>query len=93
MWGDPNVVRQRLGDAVTDLHFDRLTMVRPALTPRHFRIAAEAAGGPIVRLRQSLADDPAKLRQFEGELEAVIASYFADNTVTQHYLMTRATKV
>src|SRR6186997_2346938 len=34
-WGDPSIVRQRLGDAVKEIVFDRSTMLVPALSPQH----------------------------------------------------------
>jgi SAM-dependent methyltransferase len=33
-WGDPNIVRERLGSAVKDIVFDRRTMLVPALSPQ-----------------------------------------------------------
>jgi hypothetical protein len=47
----------------------------------------------VVKLVAALASDPARLRQFRSELEALVGLWFADNAVRQHYLMTRATKV
>ena len=41
-WGDPNVVRERLGDHVKDVRFDRATMTVPVLSPQHHRTTAEA---------------------------------------------------
>ncbi len=40
LWGDPQVVRQRLGSAVKDILFDRATMLVPALSPSHHRRAS-----------------------------------------------------
>jgi hypothetical protein len=36
--------------------------------------------------------DPARLAQFRGEYDALIAPYFEDNIVHQDYLLTRAIK-
>ena len=93
-WGDPNVVRERLGTAVKDLIFDRATMLVPALSPQHNRMMAERTAGPLVKLVESLtATDPARLAAFRREFEAIVADYFQDNTVRQDYLLTRATKI
>lgn len=92
-WGDPNIVRQRLGPAVKDILFDRATMLVPALSPSHHRTAAEKAAGAMVRLVAELAEhDPAKLEQFRREYEALASEYFEDNILRQDYLITRATK-
>jgi 2-polyprenyl-3-methyl-5-hydroxy-6-metoxy-1,4-benzoquinol methylase len=93
LWGDPNIVRERLGDAVKDLRFDRATMRVPALSPQHNRTVMEKTAGPILKLVESLtATEPAKLETFRREFEATVADYFADNLVRQDFLITRATK-
>ena len=94
LWGDPNVIRERLGSAVRDIVFDRDCMVVPALSPQHFRGNAERAAGPMVKLVESLsASDPAKLAELRKEFDAAVVPYHQDNVVRQDYLMTRATKV
>lgn len=35
-WGDPDVVRDRLGDAVDDIAFEKGTTAYPSLSPGHF---------------------------------------------------------
>lgn len=91
-WGDPAVVRQRLGEAVTDIVFDRGVMMFPALSPQHYRKGIEETLGPVVKLVAALKDEPAKLAAFRAELDGFVARYFENNVIRQHYLMTRATK-
>jgi SAM-dependent methyltransferase len=92
LWGDPNVVRERLGSAVTDLKFARDTLVAPALSLAHFRSAQEATIGPLTKLVDSLKNDPEKLAQLRAEFEALAADIFEDNKIRMPFLMTRATK-
>jgi SAM-dependent methyltransferase len=93
-WGDPNIIAQRLGDAVCDVVFDRGTMRVPALSPQHFRTTFEKTAGPLIKLVEHLAaNDPPKLAAFRDEYEALIAEYLEDNVVRQDYLLTRATKI
>lgn len=92
MWGEPSFVRERLGDKVRDLAFDRWTMLVPALSLQHYRSNMELTAGPVIRIVQSLQNDPAKLAAFRNEVETTIAPYFSDNTVHQGFLMSRATK-
>lgn len=93
-WGDPNLVRDRLGAAVKDLVFDRATMLFPALSPQHGRRMMERTAGPVIKLVESLAtSDPSKLTDFRREYEALATEYFQDNVVRQDYLITRATKI
>ncbi len=94
MWGDPNIVRGRLGSSVKDVVFDRGTMIVSALSPAHHRDAAERTAGPLLKLVEVLsATDPARLADFRREYDAIISEYLSDNVVRQDYLMTRATKV
>jgi len=93
LWGDPSIVRQRLGSAVKDISFDRATMLIPALSPSHQRMAAEKSACATVRIVALLEkSDPAKLEQFRREYEALASEYFEDNLLRQDYLITRATK-
>jgi SAM-dependent methyltransferase len=92
-WGDPAIVRERLGAAVRDLAFDRDLMRVPALSPQHQRAMGEKSAGPVIRLVQALeGSDPAKLAEFRREYDALTAEYFEMNIVRQSFLMTRAVK-
>ena len=92
LWGDPSVIRERLGDRVTNLAFERETMYVPALSPQHVRQLFETTAAPVLKLVQTLKDDVAKLTRFRTQLEALIATYTRNNLVRQQYLMTCAVK-
>jgi SAM-dependent methyltransferase len=93
LWGDPDIVRERLGPRVEDLRFDRATIRVPALSARHQREAFERTSGPVVKLVEMLtASDSRKLEEYRAECEALVADYLQDNIVRQGYLMTRAIK-
>jgi len=93
-WGDPNVIRERLGGAVRDITFDRATMVVPALSLPHYRQVSERTSGQMVQLVESLsASDPARLEALRAEFDALVSEYFDENLVRQDYLLTRATKI
>jgi SAM-dependent methyltransferase len=91
-WGDPNIVRERLGDAVKDLVFERATMTVPALSVEHARLSFETTLGPMVKLVATLQSQPDKLAELRAELEGLIRQIWVDNQLRQHFLMTRATK-
>ena len=92
LWGNPDVVRERLGPAVAGLAFERELMAQPSLSPQHTRVLQEATIGPLAKLVASLASQPERLAAFRAELEALIGEYFEDNAVRQHFTMVRATK-
>lgn len=93
LWGDPNVVRERLGDTVRDLKFARDTLVMPALSLQHFRAAQEKTIGPLTKLVDSMKNDPDKLARLRAEFDALAADIFEENTIRMPFLMARATKV
>ena len=93
MWGDVNIIQQRLGSAVRDIRFDRGTMWVPSLSVQHNRVNMEKTAGPVIRMVEVLsASDPAKLEEFRREYEALLSEYRAENLIRQDYLLTRAVK-
>jgi SAM-dependent methyltransferase len=93
-WGDPAIVRERLGGAVKDVVFTFGTMFFPTLSPQHYRRFTETSLGPAVKLLQGLdASDPDKAAAVRREMEELCALYFEDNAVRQDFLITRATKI
>ena len=92
LWGNPEIVRERLGDAVRDLVFDRDLLLTPGLSPDHLVELFEQTGGPLIKLVASLKDNPRRLEEFRSDFKEVIKPYFRDNQLHQPFLMTRATK-
>jgi SAM-dependent methyltransferase len=93
-WGNPEIVRERLGGAVTDVVFDRGLLRSPFLSPQHVRVFFEASVGPVQKIVQSYANEPAKLAEFRRDLDALSTLYFepTENVLRQDYLHTRAIK-
>jgi SAM-dependent methyltransferase len=91
-WGDPNVVRERLGPGVNTLLFERGILPWPALSVRHYRAVQEANVGPFIRAQQALSADPTRLAEYNDEFDELVRPYFVDNIVRQEYLLTRAAK-
>jgi SAM-dependent methyltransferase len=89
-WGHPETVAQRLGMRFDAPFFERGTMAFPALSIEHYRLFMERSIGPIQKLLERLASEPAKLATFRAEYDAMVAPYYADNVVRQDYLLTRA---
>jgi len=91
-WGDVAVIRQRLGQGVKSVHYERGLMRIPALCPQHLRQFQEAKAGPFIRTVQSLQHDPARLAAWRNETDELIGEYLHDNVVRHEYLFTRAIK-
>ncbi len=81
LWGDPNVIRERLGSAVANLQFPRDTMGAPALSIQHFRAGQEKTIGPLTKLVAALQTEPAKLAKLRAEFEALVDEVYEDNAV------------
>ena len=93
-WGDPNIIKNRLGSAVRELFFNREVLYSPSLSSRHSVAKYESTAGPIVKLREKLeVEDDKLLEQFRTELRQLVEQYRHGNMVHQHYLMSRAVKL
>ncbi|MFN8388808.1 MAG: class I SAM-dependent methyltransferase [Bdellovibrionota bacterium] len=94
LWGEPSIIRERLGDRVRDLLFDCPLMLTPVLSVEHVLLNFENTAGPVVKLKQKLErENPEQLQRFRDEFRELISSFARLSSLKQHYLMTRATKV
>ena len=91
-WGDPNVVRERLGGAVRDVEFATDEMLVPTLSPQHYRLQMELTIGPVAKAVETLSSDPARLAEFRAEMESLVDIYLSRNQIKQSFLLTRALK-
>jgi SAM-dependent methyltransferase len=92
-WGDPAIVRERLGSKVSNLLFSREVMSAPALSINHALHHYETNLAPVIKLKEKLqAEDKAALELFRKEFRELIGNYIKLNTLQQHFLMTRAIK-
>lgn len=87
-WGIPEVVRQRLGAAVSDLVFERGVVRFYALSPAHFWHTFSTYYGPTIRAIETLG--PERAQQFRDDYIAAVTPFFRNNAVHQDYLLTRA---
>lgn len=93
LWGDPTIIRQRLGDTVRDLHFGRGAMIVPALSAKHVQMGVEATFGPLKALLAYLdQSDPGRAGELRDEMVELIALNVEGNILRQHFLMAAATK-
>ena len=93
-WGDPGIVRERLGSRVRDVTFTRDRMEFQTLSVQHYRLFMEKSFGPATKLLQALdASDATKGAALRREMEELASEYFENNAIRQDYLLTRAVKV
>ena len=89
-WGSVATIGERLSAGFEPPFFERGTMILQALSLAHYRQFMEQSVGPIQKLVEGLAGDPARLAAVRAEFEALAAPYYVDNVVRQDYLLTRA---
>ena len=66
----------------------------PALSVQHSRENAERSVGPTIKLVAALSDAaPEKLASFRAEYDQILSEYYADNFISQDFLLTRARKM
>lgn len=89
-WGNPALIAERLAPHFDAPFFERGTMKFPALSLGHYRTFLERSVGPIQKVVESYAKDPAKLAELRAEFDALAQPYYWDNVIHQDYLLTRA---
>lgn len=91
LWGDPDIVRERLGDGIEDIAFETETVLTPVLSPAHYWEKAIAESGMFIVALDAIdeADRPA----LRGEMIETIEQFFDDsrNAVPMEYRLTKAT--
>ena len=87
LWGDPNVVRERLGALVHEIVFDRDDdggpVAQPAAPPRGH--GTDGGTGDEAGRQRCGRPAPEKLAAFRQEYERLVTEYFRDNTMRQGY--------
>jgi SAM-dependent methyltransferase len=89
-WGNPGIITERLAAGFESPFFERGTMIVQALSIAHYRMFLETSVGPIQKLVEGLAGDPARLASIRAELDVLLEPYYWGNVVHQDYLLTRA---
>jgi SAM-dependent methyltransferase len=92
-WGSTSVIGERLNGRFMAPFFGRGVMDVPALSIEHFRLFMESSVGPMQKLVERLAGEPATLDEVRAAFDALVAPYYFDNLVHQHFLLTRAQAV
>jgi SAM-dependent methyltransferase len=92
-WGVPEIVGERLGDAVTDIRFERGTVSWPMLSAGHLWALFRDSYGPFVMAMAKLEGEPEKQQQLAVSVQSIFENFFHDNVVTFDYLLTHAKKV
>jgi len=91
LWGNPDAVRDRIGDGVTDLRFESGIQPYPAVSPAEFWHSMTVDSGPVM-VALDAVDETTRERIDEAAVEA-LEVYFspADNAVELEYQLVTAT--
>ncbi|WP_254544306.1 class I SAM-dependent methyltransferase [Halomarina pelagica] len=91
LWGDPDVVRERVGGGVESLVFETGTALTPVLSPAHYWEKAITESGLFIVALDTVAEaDHPALRE---EMIETIEHFFdaSQNAVPMNYVLTTAT--
>ena len=91
LWGDPDTVRDRLGDHVDGIEFETATVMYPAFSPADFWHAMTTDSGGIM-LAVDAVPETKRAALFEAAI-AALDPYFvaAENAMALEYLLVTAT--
>lgn len=91
LWGDPTVVRDRIGSGVDETTFETASVVIPALSPPHYWERATTESGLFIVALEDV--DQADRPVLRDETVETIEHYFDEhrNCVSMEYLLTKAT--
>ena len=92
LWGNVDIVKQRLSSHAHNIMFDRDRLIMPGLSIQHIRHNFETRAGPLKRMVEKFSDDPATLNALRSEIDSSISQYFEDNYLRLDYLMTKGQK-
>lgn len=89
-WGDPAIVRERLGDGAADVEFETGTVNTRALSPAHFWEDARTQSGMFIVALENVDDE--NLPALRDDSIDAITHFFDDNTntVAMAYRLTTA---
>jgi hypothetical protein len=91
LWGDPDAVRERLGDGVSDLEFETGTVEQLEISPAHLWEEARTQSGMFIVAMEAVDQDD--LPALRADMIEAVEPYFDDrvNAVSMEYRLTRAT--
>lgn len=90
-WGDPQIIKQRLGNSVSNIHFERGVAYIPILSLNHYWKMTSTKFGTVIQAIKAI-NDPAKVEHLKHDLLNAIEPYISNNSLKLDYLITKATK-
>ncbi len=93
LWGIPEVIEKRLS-GVSEIYYERGTVIFPILSPNHFWEHMSKKYGPLIKSIKVLEslDDPNEPESLRDDFLKAIDPYFTDNGIRLGYLLTVARK-
>lgn len=91
LWGDPAVIRERLGKQVRDILTEEGVSEFPMLSPAHYWKLFSTTYGPTMKAIEALGDKK-KVEVLANDFIAAVMPHWYDGKVTLDYLVTRAVK-
>jgi SAM-dependent methyltransferase len=93
LWGIPDIIKERLGSNVKDIHFERGFVNVTILSLNHYWQYMSTKFGPVIRTIQIHEADNNKLESLKNDFKKALSGYYGDNTLRLDYLVTVALKL
>ncbi len=91
LWGDPDIIRKRLGTNVKELHFERGFVNVPILSLNHYWKYMSTKFGPLIHAVQTVGDNN-KINSLKNDYIRTLSDYYTDNMLRLDYLVAVAVK-
>ena len=91
LWGIPEVIQERLGNSVKNIHFERGGVNKPVLSANHWWKMSSTKSGLLIKAIQLLRDAQ-KVESLRNDVLQAITPYIQDNVLRLDYLITVARK-
>ncbi|WP_225316840.1 class I SAM-dependent methyltransferase [Legionella longbeachae] len=92
-WGEPDYIKYRLGNRITNGCFDYGIMHVPTMSLGHYLNSIEKNLSPVANLVQRFGSDSCEMNKFRNEVRNIAEIYYHDNILHQAYIMYRAAKL
>jgi SAM-dependent methyltransferase len=91
LWGDPDIIKERLGTDIRELHFERGFVNIPIMSLNHYWQFMSSKFGPLIDAVQKVRDDR-KIDSLKNDYIRTLSHYYTDNILRLDYLVTVAVK-
>lgn len=91
LWGSPDIIIERFGDKISEIHFERGNVGISTMTLHHYWQYMSTKFGPLIGAIQTIGDKQI-INSLKNEFINSLSRYYSDNVLKLDYLVTAAIK-